>query len=174
LGSRIATCDQRLVLRAFHERNYSSVVLTEVLPLTLIQNILVASLSPLLIKIGDFGISKRVQNNDTALRTSCGAMDYAAPEIYIHRHPEYTNAVDIWSLGCVAHKILTGRTPFTNPDLWKYVYGSTEFPVQHLATKRISESGVEFIQCLMEKDPGTRLSAEQARKAAWLNVVEEA
>jgi serine/threonine protein kinase len=133
----------------------------------------VASLSPLVVKIGDFGVSKRVQNNDTVLRTSCGAIEYTAPEIYIHRHPEYTNAVDIWSLGCVVHKILTGCTPFTNPELWNYAYGPTGFPVQHLATKSISGSVVEFIKCLMEKDPGTRLSAEQARKAAWLNVVEE-
>ena len=99
-------------------------------------------------------------------------MEYTAPEISIHGNSEYTNTVDIWSLGCVVHKILTGRTPFTNPELWNYAYGPTGFPEQHLATKRISESGVEFIKCLMEKDPG-RLSAKQARKAAWLNVVEE-
>jgi serine/threonine protein kinase len=133
----------------------------------------VASLSPLGVKIGDFGVLKRVQNNDTVLRTSCGAIVYTAPEIYIHRHPEYTNAIVFWSLKCVVHKILTGCTPFTNPELWNYAYGPTGCPVQHPATKSISGSGVELIKCFMEKDPGTRVCAEQARKAEWLNVVEE-
>ncbi|KAF8539845.1 kinase-like domain-containing protein [Trichophaea hybrida] len=140
------------------------------------ENIFVASLSPILIKIGDFGISKRVQNNDTVLRTHCGAIAYMAPEVLTvddHEHSEYTNAVDIWSLGCVVHKVLTGRTPFTTSSVLLYAHGLMEFPVQHLEARRISVSGVAFIKCLMEKDPRTRLSAEQARKAAWLNVVEE-
>ncbi|KAF8241875.1 kinase-like protein [Wilcoxina mikolae CBS 423.85] len=137
------------------------------------ENILVASLSPILVKIGDFGISKRVQNNDTGLRTSCGAMEYTAPEIYIQGHPEYTNAVDIWSLGCVVHRILTGHAPFTGPALWNYALGPAEFPTEQLMERFVSVSGVEFIKSLMRKDAGSRLSAEQARKAAWLNVVEE-
>jgi len=136
----------------------------------------VVSFSPIVIKIGDFGISKRVQNNDTVLRTHCGTVAYMAPEVLTandDEDPKYTNAVDIWSLGCVVHKIVTGHTPFTTKNFWLYTYGSIEFPVQHLEAKCISISGVEFIQCLMRKDPGARLSAEQARKAAWLNVVDK-
>ncbi|KAF8242812.1 kinase-like protein [Wilcoxina mikolae CBS 423.85] len=80
------------------------------------ENIFVASLSPMHVKIGDFGISKRIQNNDTALRTVCGTFHYTAPEILAvddRERFEYTNAVDIWSLGCVVHQILTCQTPFT-------------------------------------------------------------
>jgi serine/threonine protein kinase len=138
-----------------------------------IQNIFVTSLSPIRVKLGDFGISKRVQNNDTALRTSCGAIEYTAPEVYVHGHPEYTNTVDIWSLGCVVHKVLTSQTPFTGPGLWNYAFGPAEFPIDHLKAKGISVSGMEFIQCLMKKDAGSRPSAEQARKSAWLNGVEK-
>lgn len=140
------------------------------------ENIFVASLSPILVKIGDFGISKRVQNNDTVLRTQCGMTAYMAPEVHTvddHGHTGYTNAVDIWSLGCVVHKILTGQTPFTTADFWRYVHGLMTFPMQHLEAQHVSESGVNFIKSLMKKDAGSRPSAGEARKAAWLNVVEE-
>ncbi|KAF8538499.1 kinase-like domain-containing protein, partial [Trichophaea hybrida] len=140
------------------------------------ENIFVVSLSPILVKIGDFGISKRVQNNITIARTYCGMNVYMAPEVYIvddHEHSQYTNAVDIWSLGCVVHKILTGQTPFNTADYWRYVNGLMEFPVQYLEKERISEPGVGFIKCLMERGAGSRPSAEQARKGVWLNVVEE-
>jgi len=71
------------------------------------------------------------------------------------------------------HKILTGQTLFTGPGLWHYAFGSAEFPTQHLEAQHVSEFGVEFIKSLMKKDAGSRPSAGEARKAAWLNVVEE-
>ena len=131
-----------------------------------------ASLLPLHVKLGDFGISKRVQNNDTELRTYCGTAAYMAPEVYPTNDsepPKYTNAVDIWSLGCVVHKILTGQTPFTTTEFWRYADGLSEFPLQHLKAKRISVSGARFINRLMKVHAGSRLTAEQARRDKWLN-----
>jgi serine/threonine protein kinase len=140
------------------------------------QNILVASLSPLVVKLGDFGISKRVQNNDTKLQTICGTTAYMAPEIQAidnDMYSEYTNAVDIWSLGCVLHKTLTGQIPFSGEGIWRYAYGSMDFPVQHLKANCVSVSGIEFIKSLMKKVPETRLSAEQARRAMWVSEADE-
>lgn len=37
----------------------------------------------------------------------CGTPEYAPPEILV-RHPKYTKAVDIWSLGVLAFELLTG------------------------------------------------------------------
>ncbi|KAF8536080.1 kinase-like domain-containing protein [Trichophaea hybrida] len=140
------------------------------------ENIFVASLSPILVKIGDFGISKRVQNNDTILQTNCGTPAYTAPEVHAvddHGHSEYTNAVDIWSLGCIVHQVLTNKLPFTTANYWGFIYGAIEFPTQHLEAESVSKPGVGFIKSLMGKDAGSRPSAEKARKATWLNVVEE-
>lgn len=49
-------------------------------------NILLASLDPLRVKLSDFGLSKVVQE-ETFLKTFCGTLLYCAPEIY----PEYDN-----------------------------------------------------------------------------------
>jgi hypothetical protein len=48
-----------------------------------------------------------------------------------------------------------------------------EFPVQQLEAKGISESGVRFIKRLMKADAGSRLTADQAQKAAWVTADEE-
>lgn len=59
------------------------------------ENILVRSRMPFVIKLVDFGLAK----NDSTFKTFCGTNEYAAPEIWEHRH--YTTMVDLWSLGVV-------------------------------------------------------------------------
>ena len=59
------------------------------------QNILIQSRTPFVIKLVDFGLAK----NNSPLKTFCGTNEYAAPEIWEHRH--YTAMVDIWSMGVV-------------------------------------------------------------------------
>lgn len=72
------------------------------------ENILVQSrLDPLHVKLADFGVSKQIP----CLETFCGSPAYAAPEIWdISLNPknpkQYTNAVDIWSLGVVGFEFI--------------------------------------------------------------------
>ena len=56
----------------------------------------------LIIKIGDFGLSKLI--NDYAMSLA-GTLYYMAPEI-ISRKP-YKKRVDIWSLGCILYELCT-------------------------------------------------------------------
>lgn len=77
-----------------------------------------ASLSPIWVKISDFGISK--QSLGTSLRTAGGTLCYQAPELLgllprdmrTSLRDSYTKLVDIWALGAVAHEILTSEIPF--------------------------------------------------------------
>lgn len=70
------------------------------------QNILVRSRTPeLFIKLCDFGLS----TEQIRLRTSCGTLCYAAPEIF---ERGYSNSVDIWALGVVALQYTDGLPPF--------------------------------------------------------------
>ena len=130
-------------------------------------------------KIGDFGISKRIESVNTALRTVAGTQHFQAPEIlgFVDEEEEtseYTNAVDIWSLGCVTYEVLTRKVPF--PDLRAlrlYSVGREQFPTDTSTADSVSVKGIEFIKSLMAPDPSKRLTAETALAASWLVGVDE-
>ncbi|KAL6452521.1 STE11 Serine/threonine-protein kinase STE11 [Candida maltosa Xu316] len=74
------------------------------------------------VKIGDFGISKKVSTIDeededfkkTGKRASLqGSVFWMAPEVV--KQTTYTKKADIWSVGCLIVEMFTGRHPF--PEL---------------------------------------------------------
>ncbi|KAF9890377.1 hypothetical protein FE257_006045 [Aspergillus nanangensis] len=125
------------------------------------------------VKIGDFGISKRVNHELTALYTSIGTPLYMAPEVTGDLDTDeptsrYDNAVDMWSLGCVLYKVATQAVPFpARRSLRRFCNGGA-FPEQPLLD-RITPEGTEFVKGLLVPDPGGRLSAESALNNSWLS-----
>ncbi|CAN0422864.1 unnamed protein product, partial [Ectocarpus fasciculatus] len=70
------------------------------------ENLLVDSKGRL--QLSDFGWAVPAKPPHQHIRrTMCGTPEYAPPEILV-RHPEYTKAVDVWSLGVLAFELLTG------------------------------------------------------------------
>jgi calcium/calmodulin-dependent protein kinase I len=65
------------------------------------------------VKLADFGLSTVVTNDDM-LKTSCGTLTYAAPEIL--RGEKYGKSVDMWSIGVITYILLSGYPPFWAPD----------------------------------------------------------
>jgi len=59
-------------------------------------------------KIIDFGFAGKIEIKQMLY---CGTPSYMAPEI-IHGRGYYGDHVDIWALGVVLYKILTGAYPF--------------------------------------------------------------
>ena len=107
--------------------------------------------------------------------------DYVAPEVLApdiqailygddNASQDYTNAVDIWSLGCIAHWLLTFSTPFPNgTGLLLYCAGKTTFPRIALDMANPSAECINFIQCLIARFPWDRLTASQALNSTWLS-----
>ena len=62
------------------------------------------------IKISDFGLSKKLENQKDKAYTLCGTLQYLAPEIL--KNKGYDKSVDWWSLGCIYFEMLTGNLPF--------------------------------------------------------------
>uniref|UniRef100_A0A8V5GLF1 Calcium/calmodulin-dependent protein kinase type IV n=1 Tax=Melopsittacus undulatus TaxID=13146 RepID=A0A8V5GLF1_MELUD len=84
------------------------------------ENLLYADLSPdAPLKIGDFGLSKIVDEQDT-MKTVCGTPGYCAPEI-LHGCP-YGPEVDMWSVGVITYILLCGFEPFFDPRGDQYMY----------------------------------------------------
>jgi serine/threonine protein kinase len=65
-------------------------------------------------KVADFGLAKRLNKADNFTQTGAimGSLDYMAPEQAAGRTREATPATDVYSLGAVLYKLLTGQPPF--------------------------------------------------------------
>lgn len=62
----------------------------------------------------DFGLVKVLESNDALTSGPLGTVEYMAPEqIAPERQAEIGPATDIYALGVMAYKMLTGRVPFT-------------------------------------------------------------
>jgi hypothetical protein len=116
----------------------------------------------------DFGVAKQLAQ--TSEQTSggqvLGTLDYVAPEL-IERRPADARS-DVYALGCVLYKALTGEVPFTGEDvgakLWAHM--NTDPPLPS-ATVGVSEAFDEVVVRAMAKDPSERYaSAEDLGRAA--------
>ncbi|VUC33953.1 unnamed protein product, partial [Clonostachys rosea] len=147
-------------------------------------NILVFESSPdWWVKISDFGISKRAEEEVTAFQTVVGTRGYLAPEILGLFSPEdtsnhqygqgnnmYTVSVDLWALGAIMFRLLTNQDIFSNPsDVGRYVVMKQPFPNSSLVEKGIDDTCINFLENVMARSPADRLSAHQALNHAWLS-----
>ena len=124
------------------------------------------------VKIGDFGLAKMV-GDGTAFRTEGGTRSYVAPEMGIDTGgdtSEYTNAVDIWAIGCIAHELLTRFPPFKGfGELMSYCY-RPEFPRKTMLSRNISQKGIEFVESTLAYPPERRIAAKEALDSEWLRL----
>lgn len=80
-----------------------------------LENILIQSLTPPLIKIADWGMATFAAPS-VLLETSCGSPHYASPEIV--SGSEYQgSAIDVWSCGVILYALLVGKFPFDDRDV---------------------------------------------------------
>ena len=63
-----------------------------------------------LIKLGDFGVSKKLNERSDLALSCAGTLEYMAPEV-VHSVP-YSFEADIWSLGITLYKLCNLRHPF--------------------------------------------------------------
>ena len=81
---------------------------------------------------------------------------------------EYSNAVDIWSLGCILYNLSAQKVPFPKTrELNKYCQKRATFPREPLYP-RMSQIGIEFIERLLVPQPAQRLTVESALNDVWL------
>jgi calcium/calmodulin-dependent protein kinase I len=135
--------------------------------------LLVSTQNDALVKLGDFGFSKRC--NDTAnsglgdLKTQLGTPAYIAPEI-LDKAPFYGSQCDMWSVGVIMYVLLGGYEPFYEAhkeEMYrKIMKGDFEFHSDCWGD--VSMDAKILISSLLEVDPSKRLSARDALRSKWI------
>ncbi len=80
---------------------------------------------------------------------------------------EYSNAVDIWAVGCILYKLITKRPPFPpGLSLKKFCLKQYSFPSEEI--NLFSLIGRIFIHRLLTPEPTRRPSADRALEDQWV------
>jgi len=133
-------------------------------------------MSPVRVKLGDFGISKRIQPEaTTTFHTQVSTQIYGAPEVLglvsNNETSVYTNSVDIWSLGCVIYELLAGTRLFASAtQVSCYILGICPFPEDKLKALPIptDDAGISFLKSMVSIQPEDRPTAADALGNPWL------
>ena len=116
------------------------------------------------IKICDFGVSERVNNNEKMFE-QCGIPTYIAPEILKGKGYEGYK-VDIWSAGVVLYAMLSGTVPFKGNNI--HELHQLILKGDYIPLNDISQDAAHLIKSILEIEPKKRISIHQILSHPWL------
>mmetsp|Transcript_9808 Transcript_9808/g.19284 ORF Transcript_9808/g.19284 Transcript_9808/m.19284 type:complete len:713 (-) Transcript_9808:1832-3970(-) len=102
------------------------------------------------IRLTDFGLAK--DSKTVASASFVGSPAYLAPEMLTDKIS--SKASDVYSLGLVFYEILTGKSPYYDPDITKLFENIRQAKLSFPPT--MSASAVDFITALLSQNPERR------------------
>ena len=123
------------------------------------------------IKVIDLGFASSCLNKFEA---TCGTPSYMAPEI-IDKKGYRGDQVDVWSMGVVLYKLLTGEYPFggskcvtlgeTDPALKPRIRSGVFKPLPESTSKACND----LLKACLSVDPSKRLTTSKMKLSKWLS-----
>lgn len=111
-------------------------------------------------KIADFGLAKSLRDDDGSTKTGeiLGTPGYMAPEQASGVDKSIDHRCDVYSIGGILYRLLTGRPPFLSPDPMQtvlMVLSDDPVPPRNLDSGIPNDLNTICLKCL-EKNPGSR------------------
>jgi len=111
-----------------------------------------------MVKLGDFGVSRVLENVDSLASTTTGTPCYFSPELC--RNDPYDAKSDLWALGCITYEMAQLVPPFPSENMGQMCKDiineePTPLPAHYSNDLRV------LIKMMMEKNPEHRPTAAQ-------------
>ncbi|GFR76083.1 serine/threonine-protein kinase Nek4-like [Elysia marginata] len=108
------------------------------------------------IKLGDFGISKILDNTIDVAKTVVGTPSYLSPELC--QDIPYNSKSDIWAVGCLLYEICALDRPFDGQSLIRLFFNIVKAEYKPLPAE--APAGIQdLVACMLVKEPESRPSA---------------
>ncbi|XP_010527585.1 PREDICTED: serine/threonine-protein kinase ATG1t isoform X2 [Tarenaya hassleriana] len=133
------------------------------------ENILLSgSGDDLVVKIADFGLSRKIYPGKY-VETVCGSPFYMAPEIL--QFQRYNQKADMWSLGAILFELLHGYPPFcgrNNVQVLRNIKSCTTLPFSGPILQQLHPDCIDMCSRLLSINPVSRLSFDEFYKHSFL------
>lgn len=152
-----------------------------------LDNILLCSPEPCTrIVLADFGIAKDLSTAKARMHTVVGTPEYCAPEVGFKADRKayqsfsraatleqkgYDSKCDLWSLGVIAHIMLTGISPFYGDGTERSIIQNSKIGKLNFTARQwnsVADTAKNFVRKLLEVDVNKRLNSNQSLSHPWI------
>ncbi|XP_062057049.1 serine/threonine-protein kinase Nek4 isoform X6 [Lepus europaeus] len=118
-----------------------------------------------IIKVGDLGIARVLENHCDMASTLIGTPYYMSPELFSNKPYNYKS--DVWALGCCVYEMATLKHAFNAKDMNSLVYRIIEGKLPPMP-KDYSPELAELIRTMLSKRPDERPSVRSILRQPYI------
>lgn len=118
-----------------------------------------------IIKVGDLGIARVLENQNDMASTLIGTPYYMSPELFSNK--PYNHKSDVWALGCCVYEMSTLKHAFNAKDMNSLVYRIVEGKLPQMPSRYDPQLG-DLIKSMLCKRPEDRPDVKQILRQPYI------